>query len=132
MKQGNGNLQEESMHNKALFNVQWTFLVLLLSIFVNSSCSSPSSHKKSELPESHWTPTSPLALKESSIRIEYILGKDRYRFYAMAQDHSITAKSVRDQQILKLGTIDPKRYLTYLQKVTEYIDHSKHSAIDIP
>lgn len=60
-------------------------------------------------------------LQESTIDIQYSLGKDRYRFIAVADGRQVTGNTFLNKQVLEKRQIDEKRYPDFLKKVSQFI-----------
>jgi hypothetical protein len=58
---------------------------------------------------------------DSGVEIEYVLGRDHYRFEALAQGDLVTATSTINRRVLDQGPINSGRYPDFLQKASEFI-----------
>lgn len=68
--------------------------------------------------------------KDSKVDIEYILGRDHYRFSALSQGEGVTAASLVNRHILEQGPIDPESYPGFLEKASEFIRHTGKNSTD--
>ncbi len=118
------------MKTRRLYHSLPSSLLLLNCIFLMSSCSSPPRSiqiSEFEVPGPLFEKTKSQLLKDSSIDIQYILGHEHYRFVATSLENSVTAKSLRDRQIVRNGPIDKNLYTDFFQKASNFISHSKSS-----
>jgi hypothetical protein len=63
-------------------------------------------------------------LSDSSVDIQYILGKDHYRFLAEAKGDLARANTFLDKQSLDQGVVDPSQYSDFLKKAWGFISQS--------
>ncbi len=68
----------------------------------------------------------------SSIEIQYALGRDHYRFVATSQNSSIVANTFLNRQVLDTGPIDSNRYPLFLKRVSDFISQIKKDPIPRP
>ncbi|MBI2711771.1 MAG: hypothetical protein HYX41_02745 [Bdellovibrio sp.] len=90
-------------------------LSLASSLFI-FACTTPA---KSRLEES----SGPVQLGNSSVSIEYILGRDHYRFTARSEETRVTGTTYLDKQLLKKGEIDQQRYPGFFTRASEIVDN---------
>src|SRR5690348_9231239 len=106
--------QEEQMERNYL-NYRSIALCIL---FICASCSSPS--KKEETSELKSNSSASSDLKEfsgdSSVDIQYVLGRDHYRFLASVKGDLTTANTSLDKQVLDKGSVDRNKYSDFLKK----------------
>jgi hypothetical protein len=103
--------------NKKLISLG--FLLSLVSI--HSSCNTP----KSRVGEGSGDPSSEQSaqMSNSSVSIEYVLGRDRYKFVARAENTKVMASTFLDKQLLKRGAIDEQRYPGFFTKASEIVQN---------
>ena len=90
-----------------------------LILFVFGGCSTgPKTRQEEDLKLAQT-----LKLKDSSVSIEYVLGRDKYRFIAQAENEKVTGSTYLDKQLLKKGQIDEQRYPGFYSKASEIVQN---------
>ncbi|MEO5970586.1 MAG: hypothetical protein ABIQ95_11715 [Bdellovibrionia bacterium] len=103
------------------------FSLYLFSIILSliAACTS-SSKRESALSENTAADLSAEALESkdsnSSVTIDYELGRDHYLFQVVSHKNSIIVKSYLAKQLLKKGPIVENKYLSFLNKANRFID----------
>jgi hypothetical protein len=100
------------------------YLVLTLIFPGLLACSSAKKRAPSDEQDSSASKTpSQNQAKDSSVDIDYILGRDHYRFFVEAHGGEVKANTYLGRQILEQGMIDANRYPDFLVKASLFIDH---------
>ncbi len=106
-------------------------LTLTLALGFMASCSNL---PKTPLPQSGDSADAELAKKSknSSLEIEYLLERDRYRLFFQSQGDRVSIESYHDGKIIEKGEIDSTKYSLFLKKAMEAIKTFKNESNGSP
>jgi len=101
-------------------------ILSLLVLFMTTSCSSTPPKKDGAQDLKPFVPGLSTS-GDSSVDIQYVLGRDHYRFHALIQGDLAMANTYLDRQVLDEGSVDKNQYSDFLKKAYGFINSSKRT-----
>lgn len=123
IQQSAGSWQLKPLKNEG--RGAWRVVFILFFLALSTSCSTaPTTGQSQSLPPKHLEINSNFEAQaqDSSVEIQYSLGRDRYRFSALAHGDLVTASTYLGKQVLEHGTIKRDRYPHFLKKASAFIE----------
>lgn len=113
------------------------FLLLKTAFILGScliqSCSSTPKHPSTGPDQDHGADQWKSQVENSSIDIQYTLGRDHHRFVAIAQQNGVTGNTYLEKQVLESGQIKQEKYSDFLKKALSFVQTvQKNAATPMP
>jgi hypothetical protein len=118
--------------NRSRFTLAFQTLSIVVLL---SGCSTLSPHIDS--PGANRSSSSLLSSEDvqrlaqnSSVEIQYVLGRSHYRFFIEAHGDLVTANSELDREVLEKGEVNSKHYPAFLIKANNFIVERQQATSD--